>query len=46
MLEYRYPTRVVNVRYIVDGLHFDAAIDCNWQLHCYNESPLEGHFYR
>lgn len=41
MLEHRYPTRVVNVRYVVDGLHFDAAIDCNWQLHCYGESPSE-----
>ena len=39
MLEHRYPTRVVNVRYTVNGLHFDAAIDCNWQLHCYGESP-------
>lgn len=39
MLEHRYPTRIVNVRYTVDGLHFDAAIDCNWQLHAYGESP-------
>ena len=41
MLEHRYPTRIVNVRYMVDGLHFDAAIDCNWQLHCYEVSPIE-----
>ena len=27
--------RVVNLRYMVDGLHFDAAIDCDWTLHCY-----------
>lgn len=39
MLEHRYPTRVINVRYTVNGLHFDAAIDCNWQLHAYEESP-------
>ena len=39
MLEHRYPTRIVNVRYTVNGLHFDAAIDCNWQLHAYGESP-------
>ena len=35
------PTRVVNLRYMVNGLHFDAAIDCDWQLHCYGESPAE-----
>ena len=28
--------RIVNIRYIVDGLHFDAAIDCDWQLHAYD----------
>ena len=39
MFDHRYPTRVINVRYTVDGLHFDAAIDCNWQLHAYGESP-------
>ena len=39
MLEYKFPTRIINVRYTVAGLHFDAAIDCNWQLHCYGESP-------
>lgn len=39
LLEHRYPTRVVNVRYTVDGLRFDAAIDCDWQLHAYGESP-------
>ena len=39
MFDHRYPTRVVNVRYTVNGLHFDAAIDCNWQLHAYSESP-------
>lgn len=41
LLEHRFPTRIVNVRYTVAGLHFDAAIDCNWQLHCYGESPEE-----
>jgi len=41
--------RVVNLRYMVDGLHFDAAIDCDWTLHFYglecqdrqNETPIE-----
>jgi len=41
MLRNEFPTRVVNVRYTVAGLHFDAAIDCNWELHCYDESPEE-----
>lgn len=41
MLENRFPTRIINLRYTVGGLHFDAAIDCNWQLHCYDESPLD-----
>lgn len=36
-----FPTRVVNIRYTVAGLHFDAAIDCNWQLHAYGVCPSE-----
>lgn len=28
--------RVINVRFQVDGLHFDAAIDPDWQLHAYD----------
>ena len=40
MLTDQFPTRVVNLRYTVWGLHFDAAIDCNWQLHCYEENPI------
>ena len=32
-----FPTRIVNMRYIVNGLHFDSAIDCDWQLHIYDE---------
>jgi hypothetical protein len=24
----------------VAGLHFDAAIDCDWKLHCYEEDPI------
>ena len=27
--------RIVNIHYKVDGLSFDAAIDCDWQLHAY-----------
>ena len=30
--------RIVNIRYIVNGLHFDAAIDCNWTLHAYSQT--------
>lgn len=41
MIGNKYPKRIVNVRYMVNGLHFDAAIDCNWQLHAYGESPAE-----
>ena len=41
--------RIVNLRYMVDGLHFDAAVDCDWTLHCYafeshdrqDETPIE-----
>ena len=29
--------RIVNCRFICCGLHFDAAIDCDWELHCYEE---------
>lgn len=28
--------RVVNLRYKCCGLHFDAAIDCDWSMHCYD----------
>lgn len=41
--------RIVNLSYVVDGLHFDAAIDCDWELHAYgifgkdkcDETPIE-----
>lgn len=39
MFNYIFPTRVVNLRYTVKGLHFDAAIDCDWQLHAYDVDP-------
>jgi len=29
--------RKVNLRYTLDGLRFDAAIDCDWTMHCYEE---------
>ena len=32
-------SRIVNLRFSVGGLSFDAAIDCDWTLHCYSESP-------
>ena len=28
--------RIVNINYEVDGLRFDAAIDCDWQMHAYD----------
>lgn len=38
-------SRVVNIRYKVNGLRFDAAVDCDWVLHCYdaekNVTPIE-----
>lgn len=41
--------RIVNLRFMCCGLHFDAAIDCDWQLHAYGfgkdtpkeETPIE-----
>lgn len=41
--------RVVNLRFKVCGLRFDAAIDCDWELHDYgfgkdtpkDETPIE-----
>lgn len=42
-------SRVVNIRYKVNGLRFDAAVDCDWQMHIYgfgkdtpkDETPIE-----
>jgi len=28
--------RIINVRFQLDGLHFDAAIDPDWDLHAYS----------
>ena len=33
--------RIVNCRFICCGLHFDAAIDCDWELHYYNQTEEE-----
>lgn len=38
--------RIVNLRYTLDGLRFDAAIDCDWTMHIYNNvksntTPIE-----
>lgn len=30
-------SRVVNTRYRCCGYNFDAAVDCDWELHCYEE---------
>lgn len=32
---------LVNIRYTVDNLHFDAAVDINWKLHAYEDSASE-----
>ena len=38
-------SRIVNIRYKVKGLRFDAAVDCDWVLHAYsaekNVTPIE-----
>lgn len=38
-------SRVVNIRYKVKGLRFDAAVDCDWRLHAYSAekdvTPIE-----
>ena len=35
MISLDEPTRVINLNYECEGLHFDAAIDCDWQMHAY-----------
>lgn len=32
---------LVNIRYTVDNLKFDAAVDINWELHAYADSNYE-----
>lgn len=32
---------LVNIRYTVDNLRFDAAVDINWELHAYADSNYE-----
>lgn len=39
-------SRIVNIRYQCCGYNFDAAIDCDWELHCYDNkcndvTPIE-----
>ena len=38
-------SRIVNIRYKVKGLRFDAAVDCDWRLHAYSAekdvTPIE-----
>ena len=39
-------SRIVNIHYQCCGYNFDAAVDCDWQLHCYEEkrndvTPIE-----
>ena len=33
--------RIVNIGYKCCGYNFDAAVDCDWFLHCYDESKDE-----
>lgn len=30
-------SRIVNIRYRCCGLNFDAAVDCDWELHFYGD---------
>lgn len=32
--------RIVNIRYKCCGLYFDAAVDCDWELHCYPQDTF------
>ena len=32
---------LVNIRYTVNNLNFDAAVDINWELHAYEDSACE-----
>ena len=39
-------SRIVNIKYRCCGYNFDAAVDCDWELHCYdkklnNVTPIE-----
>ena len=33
--------RIVNIKYRCCGYNFDAAVDCDWVLHCYDETSDE-----
>ena len=37
----RKTSRIVNIRYKVKGLRFDAAVDCDWQLHAYSDEEKD-----
>lgn len=32
---------VANIRYEIDGFHFDAAVDINWEMHAYDDKCFE-----
>ena len=39
-------SRIVSIKYRCCGYNFDAAVDCDWELHCYDEkrddvTPIE-----
>ena len=39
-------SRIVNIGYRCCGYNFDAAVDCDWELHCYDKkrndvTPIE-----
>ena len=34
-------SRIVNIKYRCCGYNFDAAVDCDWELHCYDETSDE-----
>ena len=37
LIERAMISRIINMRFKCCGFRFDAAIDCDWQLHCYGK---------
>lgn len=32
---------IININFNLNGLHFDAAVDVNWEMHAYDEEQYE-----
>lgn len=37
---------VTNIRYTINNLHFDAAVDINWELHAYSDEYFQEEHWR